>query len=67
MSDNCLEHNRHRPDGLPAMRAALAELSSSGEPVLTYSTIHRVLAEGSFVLCTSEGAHHGNDPLSEVE
>ena len=60
VSDGWIEHDPHRADGLPALRAALAERLSSGEPVCNYWTIHRVLAEGNFVLCASEGTYQGH-------
>tara|TARA_R110002096_G_scaffold44229_1_gene118938 strand:- start:2676 stop:3434 length:759 start_codon:yes stop_codon:yes gene_type:complete len=46
-----IEHNRHMKDGLPALREAL----TSNDKKRRYEKIHRLLAEGSFVLCVSEG------------
>ena len=46
-----VEHNPKMRDGLPALRDAL----SSDVAARSYEKIHRVLAEGSFVLCVSEG------------
>jgi len=51
VSDGYVEHNRHMADGLPALRE---ELSNKGK-MRRYERIHRLLAEGSFVLCVSEG------------
>ena len=50
-----IEHNPHRADGLPALRASL----SSKDPVRKYHKIHRLLAEGNFVLSVSEGSLDG--------
>ncbi len=52
------EHNPHRADGLPALRAALETPADPGA-ALRYDRLHRVLAEGSFVLAVSEGARGG--------
>ena len=50
-SESYTEHNSHMADGLPALREAL----SSKDTVRKYDKIHRLLAEGSFALCVSEG------------
>ena len=47
-----IEHNPHLEDGLPALRLEL----SSNPSQRSYDIIHRVLAEGSFVLCVTEGS-----------
>jgi len=47
-----IEHNPRMADGLPALREAL----TSNSPSRRVDRIHRVLAEGSFVLCVSEGS-----------
>jgi predicted SnoaL-like aldol condensation-catalyzing enzyme len=52
------EHNPHVADGALALRSAL-EASSDGQRHIDYQHIHRVLAEGCFVLCVSEGHKHG--------
>jgi len=52
------EHSPHIADGLPALRSAL-EASSDHGRTIHYERIHRVLAEGNFVLAVSEGAHAG--------
>ncbi|MBL6765072.1 MAG: nuclear transport factor 2 family protein [Verrucomicrobiae bacterium] len=49
------EHNPHMSDGLTALRKELAE--SAADRI--YQTIHRVLAEGNFVLCVCEGSLAG--------
>lgn len=53
-----IQHNPDLPDGLPALRAAL-EATRSGGPAIQYHRLHRVLAEGNFVLCASEGQLNG--------
>lgn len=50
-SEGYIEHNPHMKDGLPALRETL----STNEAARRYDKIHRLLAEGSFVLCVSEG------------
>lgn len=44
-----IEHNPAMVDGLAALRATLEG------PEITYRKLHRVLADGNFVLCVSEG------------
>ncbi len=48
-----IEHNPDLSDGRDALREALQR------PSLNYQTLHRVLAEGNFVLCVSEGERAG--------
>jgi len=50
-SESYVEHNPTMTDGLPALREALV----SNDKSRRYDKIHRLLAEGSFVLCVSEG------------
>lgn len=52
------EHNPQIADGAAALRSAL-EGSSNGQKQIDYQRIHRVLAEGNFVLCVSEGLKQG--------
>ena len=52
--DNFAEHNPRLADGQSALRSALEEEDASGRRI-DYQRIHRVLAEGDFVLCVSEG------------
>lgn len=56
--ENFIEHSSDRADGLAAYRAALEEKHDQGF-ALHYDRIHRVLAEGNFVLAVSDG--HRND------
>jgi predicted SnoaL-like aldol condensation-catalyzing enzyme len=53
-----IQHNPRSADGIPALRSML-ESRSNGELTLSYHRIHRVLAEGNFVLCVSEGSRAG--------
>ncbi len=50
------EHNPRSGDGLPALYCAL---SSGDGRAIQYDRNHRVLAEGNFVLCVSEGTLNG--------
>ncbi len=49
-----IEHNPTRGDGATPFRDALA---AEGAHRLGYDTIHRILAEGNFVLVAAEGTH----------
>ena len=51
---NYAEHNPQLGDGLATLRSAL-EAETEGRKRIDYRRVHRVLAEGSFVLCASEG------------
>ena len=53
--EHCIQHNPRMADGLPVLRAALEATSDAGF-VIKYDRLHRVLAEGSFVLSVSEGS-----------
>lgn len=52
------QHNPDLEDGVAALRAAL-EATSDGGPVISYQHMHRILAEGSFVLSVCEGTRAG--------
>lgn len=54
-----IEHNPRIGDGLPALRSALSEPASNGGASIQYGRIHRLLAEGNFVLSVSEGTFNG--------
>ena len=56
--DTYAEHNPRLGDGVPILRSALAVEDESGRRI-DYHRVHRVLAEGSFVLCVSEGNYGG--------
>lgn len=55
VSETFTEHNPHLSDGLPALRKALTAPGANGQPVIRYEKLHRVLAEGNFVLSVCEG------------
>ena len=46
-------------DGLPALRSSLTEPASNGKLMIQYNRMHRILAEGNFSLCVSEGFRNG--------
>jgi predicted SnoaL-like aldol condensation-catalyzing enzyme len=48
------EHNPSLADGVSTLRSALA-VANNGHRHIDYQRVHRVLAEGNFVLCASEG------------
>lgn len=50
-----IEHNPRIGDGLSALRSALSVPESSEGIRIQYDRVHRILAEGSFVLSVSEG------------
>ena len=52
------EHNPRLADGVSTLRSAL-EVEDQRDRRIDYHRIHRVLAEGNFVLCVSEGNHGG--------
>jgi predicted SnoaL-like aldol condensation-catalyzing enzyme len=53
-----IQHSPHLRDGTAALRQALED-HSGGAPVIRYDRLHRVLAEGHFALCMSEGRRAG--------
>jgi len=53
------EHNPHLADGLTTLRSAISEPASNGKRMIQYERMHRLLAEGNFVLSVSEGSHNG--------
>jgi len=52
------EHNPRLADGVLTLRTAL-EAEDENDGRIDYQRIHRVLAEGNFVLCVSEGNNRG--------
>lgn len=53
-----IEHNPQLADGLPSLKSALLSMTD-GQRHIDYQCVHRVLAEGNFVLCVSEGQLKG--------
>ena len=56
--DSFAEHNPHLRDGVYSLRSALEDGDENGRRI-DYHRVHRVLAEGNFVLCVSEGSYDG--------
>ena len=52
--ENFIQHNPGIADGLSALRSAL-QLSTNGQANIQYQQLHRVLADGNFVLTMCEG------------
>ncbi len=59
MNGDYTEHNPRLADGGSALRLALED-EDNGVRQIDYHCIHRVLAEGNFVLCVSEGNFDGS-------
>lgn len=57
-AEHLAQHNPNLTDGVAALRVAL-EATRDGAPVIHYQHVHRILAEGSFVLSVCEGALAG--------
>ena len=51
------EHDPTRGDGITPLRDALTARAADGGHLLRYDTVHRILAEGNFVLVATEGAY----------
>ena len=58
VDDGLIQHNPDLSDGIAAFRLVL-ETKEDGENNVRYHKLHRVLAEGNFVLCMSEGSRSG--------
>jgi len=57
-AEHLAQHNPNLTDGVAALTVAL-EATRDGAPVIHYQHVHRILAEGSFVLSVCEGALAG--------
>lgn len=53
-----VEHNPHLGDDVQLLKAKLEAVTDTGR-LVEYQQLHRVLAEGNFVLCVSEGFRDG--------
>lgn len=53
------EHNPRIGDGLSRLRSALSDSASNEGITIKYDRMHRILAEGNFVLTVSEGSVKG--------
>ena len=58
VDENLMQHDPDTGDGLEALRERLSA-SENGVREIQYEKTHRVLAEGNFVLCMSEGSRGG--------
>ncbi len=56
--DNFIQHSPLFADGIAALRSALSN-QSKNEYTITYTKVHRILAEGNFVLSKCEGRLDG--------
>lgn len=56
--DNYIQHNPQIANGLSGLGAALEAMAAQGI-TMRYDTIHKVLADGNFVLAVSEGVFGG--------
>lgn len=59
IAETYTEHNPRLSDGLPALHEALTARTSNIELAIRYEKLHRVLAEGNFVLSVCEGRREG--------
>ena len=57
--DRYTEHNPRIGDGLSALRSALSDPAANDGITVQYDRVHRLLAEGNFVLTVSEGSVNG--------
>jgi predicted SnoaL-like aldol condensation-catalyzing enzyme len=56
--DTYIQHNSQIPDGVSGLVAAIGAMAEQGL-TMVYTRLHRVVAEGSFVLTQSEGTFAG--------
>mgnify|MGYP000539553181 FL=1 len=57
-AEHFIEHNPRLKDGIASVRAVLAE-QEGAQRVIVYQRLHRVVAEGNFVLAVCEGLVRG--------
>ena len=57
-SNDFIQHSPELTDGLESIRAAL-DAKNEGDYAVHYRRLHRLLAEGNFVLSVCEGRRHG--------
>jgi predicted SnoaL-like aldol condensation-catalyzing enzyme len=58
-AEHFTEHNPSIGDGLPALHSALSDQDSNEGVTIKYDRMHRILAEGDFVLTVCEGSVNG--------
>ncbi|MDF1730415.1 MAG: nuclear transport factor 2 family protein [Minwuia sp.] len=59
VADDLIQHDPEIADGIAALRSSLESRRSDGSWRTIYHQVHRVLAEGNFVLCMIEGSKDG--------
>lgn len=57
--DNFVSHSPKLADGIETLGEMIEAVSDSGDKVIQYKTVHRILAEGNFVLAVAEGTRNG--------
>ena len=57
--ENYTEHNPRLADGIASLQSALSVSTSNDGVTIKYDKVHRLLAEGCFVLSVSEGSLYG--------
>ena len=58
-TEHFTEHNPRIGDGLPTLHSAFSDPASNQGITIKYDRMHRILAEGNFVLTVSEGSVNG--------
>jgi predicted SnoaL-like aldol condensation-catalyzing enzyme len=58
IDDALIQHDPEIADGVSALYSKL-KMEANGRPRIEYQVVHRVLAEGNFALCMSEGRKKG--------
>ena len=58
-ADTYTEHNPQMADGLAALRSVLAGTGADGSRIIRYEKMHRLFAEGNFLLSMCEGFRNG--------
>ena len=58
-SQNFIEHNPRISDGIVALKSEFSSTLENGNFLIEYNKVHRVLAEGNFVLSVCEGSFSG--------
>lgn len=58
-SQNFTEHNPRISDGIEALKSEFSTTLENGNFLIEYNKLHRVLAEGNFVLAVCEGSFNG--------
>lgn len=59
VAEDLTQHDPEGADGIAALQASLGAQLDDGTPKIAHQRVHRVLAEGNFVLCMSEGHRDG--------